>query len=186
MGQRERRSVGRLTDHQWRGLLEEQVADHGRLLFKMAFRVVRDGSLAEEVCQQALLKAWQGREEIRDGAALRGWLVRTVTNESLMLIRRQQAEKRALRVRQETLPSGDAGEDDRLALREELLGALGRLPSDEAIVVTLRLLEQMSGNAVADALELSAAEVSRRLTRGLGLMRQSLSRVTTVQKWSDV
>ena len=83
-------------DAEWSRLLAEQVGGNSRLLYRLAFGVLRDGAAAEDVCQQALLKAWERRESLRDAAALRAWLARVVVTESLYARRRRAVERRVL------------------------------------------------------------------------------------------
>ena len=165
----------------WEGLLVEQVRRHGRLLFRLAFGVLRDVSAAEDACQQAILTAWEQREEIRDPAALRGWLARVVVNESLRMRRRQSGERRALRewnVRQEAATDNrsrsrdptDRGE--RPELHETLHTALAELPEKTQAVVVLRLMQGMPGEEVKGLLGCSSSEVSRRLHQGMAMLRQ--------------
>ncbi len=66
---------------------------HGKLLFGIAFGILRNADLAEECCQQAFLKAWERRGSIGDGGRLRGWLAKVVMNESLLLLRRKRRER---------------------------------------------------------------------------------------------
>jgi RNA polymerase sigma factor (sigma-70 family) len=164
----------------WPALLSRQIALHGRLLFRAAFDILKNAAAAEDVVQQALLKAWERRGEIEQPTLLKQWLVRSVVNGSLEHLRRRKTEARVLKLRvvaadHETTPSAD-----RIELREQLLDALSDLPEMSRSVVALRVLEGMSGNEVKDLLGCSAAEVSRQLHRGLeqlrGVMNAALAR----------
>src|SRR4051812_44720395 len=67
----------------WHQLLADQVRQNGRFFFRLAHNVLRDAQLAEDVCQQALLRAWEERDRIQPGPTLKAWLARTVVNNSL-------------------------------------------------------------------------------------------------------
>lgn len=156
----------------WDGRLTEQIRQNGRLFFRLAYTVLRDAAAAEDACQQAFLRAWQERDRVGpEDAALKGWLARTVINNSLQVVRRAKVERRAVAARGYAAPAsaGPAGEQDEL--REAVLAAVGRLPEPTRLVVALRVLEGMSGNDVRDLLGCSAAEVSRQLHRGLEQLR---------------
>jgi len=157
---------------EWRKRIGEQVADNGRLFFDLAFRVLRDAGAAEDVCQQALLKALQAQDELRGSDSLKAWLARVVVNESLQIHRRQKIEQQALRRAAAVPTDPDPPEPD---LRPSVLRAVAQLPDTTRVVVTLRLLHGMSGNQVKDLLACSAVEVSRQLHRGMEQLRQSLS-----------
>lgn len=172
----------RTRDNQWRGLLAEQVRDHSRLFYKLAYDVVRDRAAAEDACQHALCQAWEQRDRIAEPAALKAWLARTVINHCLMVLRRKGTERRALNVRvrmngavQGAGRDGGAGPGDAMAVRESVMLALDELPERTRVVVTMRIMRGMSGNDTAAILGCSASEVSRRLHGGMDQLRHVLT-----------
>jgi RNA polymerase sigma-70 factor (ECF subfamily) len=155
--------------------LSEQVRLRGPLLFKLAYKVLRRSDQAEDVCQQAVLKALQMQSDIRDPRALTAWLARVVVNESLTLRRRMQAERRSRLAKADRLDSAATGpraEDGEL--REAVYAALADLPQPTQAIVVLRLMHGMSGNEVARLLGTHTSDVSRRLHAGLDQLRGSL------------
>ena len=51
-----------ITDRMdWDRLLSEQIRQNGRFFFRLAHNVLRDAQLAEDVCQQVMLRAWEER-----------------------------------------------------------------------------------------------------------------------------
>lgn len=159
---------------EWGGFLAEQLGQNGRLFYRLAYGVLRDAQAAEDVCQQALLKAWERQQQLREAGALRNWIARVVLNESLQLRRRRKTEQRALgRTAAEAEPS--SGPDPSLEMKEAVLAAMEQLPEDVRLVVAMRLMQGVSGNEVKDMLGCSAAEVSRQLHRGMEMLRRSLA-----------
>ena len=161
-----------MTD--WDDLLTEQVRQNGRLFFKVAFGILHDAAAAEEVCQQAYLRAWEQRDKIQDGASLRPWLLRVVSNECFGILRKRRVEHEDL-LRRARRPVVDDDPGHRMARREMVANALGELPEPTRTVVTLRLMQGFSGNKVKDLLDCSASEVSRRLHQGMQTMRTLLA-----------
>lgn len=161
------------SDAQWQELLEEQVRLNAPLFFRIAWRMLRDSSAAEDICQQALLKAWTERHSIGQPDRLRAWLTRTVVNGSLELLRRRRVEQKALA----NLPSrhDDPSPPDLIANAEALTAALTELPESLRLVVVLRISQGLSGNEVSDLLGISAAAVSRALHQGLDQLRSVLT-----------
>jgi RNA polymerase sigma-70 factor, ECF subfamily len=155
-------------EQRWQALLAEQISENGRLYFRLAYGVLRDASAAEDMCQQAFLKAWKHREMIRDRQMLRHWLARVVINESLQMLRRSRLERDALHRRP---IYGMADVQDGPALRESVVRAMGELPEAERVVVALRVMEGMSGNEVKALLGCSAAQVSKQLHSGMQRLR---------------
>ena len=159
----------------WESLIEEQIRQNGRLFFRLAYNVLRDSPAAEDVCQQAFLRACEQRQLILHNAgALKAWLVRTVINGSLQAIRRGKVERRAMQDQARSRPAADPAGDP-LELRECVLAALGRLPEQTRLVVAMRVMEGLAGNEVKELLGCSAAEVSRRLHRGLEQLRRMMA-----------
>jgi RNA polymerase sigma-70 factor (ECF subfamily) len=158
----------------WRQLMSEQIRQHKQLFFRLAYGVLRNADQSEDACQQALLKAWRCREEIRDHTALRGWLSRTVIHESLTILRRRQTEKRILSSQvQPQNTSVDPAES--VSLRDLVVAGLDGLKEPARTVVVLRTMQGMSGNEVSQILEISLSEVSRRLHQGLEQLRSFIS-----------
>jgi RNA polymerase sigma factor (sigma-70 family) len=158
----------------WESLIEGQIRQNGRLFFRLAYNVLRDSPAAEDVCQQAFLRACEQRQQIlHNPAALKAWLVRTVLNGSLQAVRRGKVERRAMQdqARLRSTAAADPPPGGADELRETVVAALGRLPEQTRLVVALRVMEGLAGNEVKELLGCSAAEVSRQLHRGLEQLR---------------
>ncbi len=159
----------------WPALLDCHVRQQGRFYHRLAYGVLRSAEGAADVCQQAFLRAWEHRDHIRDPRAIKNWLVRVVMNESFCVLRRNQTEQRVLedRVRWASKDNQEAAE---LTERRDLvLSALAQLPEPIRGVVTLRMMQEMSGNEVSELLGCSASDVSRRLHEGLDQLRRFLA-----------
>jgi RNA polymerase sigma-70 factor, ECF subfamily len=146
---------------------------------------------AEEVAQEALLKAFQNFAQLRDPQRVRSWIFRVAKNACLMKRRKSVfAPDRELSL-DEFLPlSGREGEhrhfeiadwsklpDQELLqdeLRRELQRALTELPETYRAVVLLRDMEDLSTQDTADVLELSPDVVKTRLHRGRLAIRHKL------------
>jgi len=158
----------------WETMLVGLIRSHARTFFLLAHRIVKDTQAAEDVCQQAFLRAWERRDGIRDPLALRGWLAKVIVNEGLQICRRRKTEART---RDLHVPEqhGGMSAHERTELRDPLYAALGELPEQTQAVVVLRLVQGMSGNEVKALLNCSASEVSRRLHQGMEHLRSRLA-----------
>jgi RNA polymerase sigma-70 factor (ECF subfamily) len=162
------------ADQLWARLLAEQVTRNGRLMFRTAFGILRDAGAAEDVCQEALLRAWERRGSVADPTALGGWLVQVVVNESLRVARRRKVERRDLTERSRRA-TGAATASVEAGLRDSVIAALEKIPELPRLVVALRLMQGLSGNEVKDLLGCSASEFSRQLHRGMERLRELLA-----------
>lgn len=137
---------------------------------------------ADEVTQDAFVKAWYGLDRFRDGAAFRPWLLRIVANEARN--RRRSAGRRAdheLRFAGDrsfapVVPSSDSPEhamlaaDTRLALRAALTG----LPERQREVIICRYVAGLSEAETGQVLGLARGTVKSRAARGLARLRNEV------------
>src|SRR5471032_870805 len=61
-------------------------------LLRFAWWLARDRAVAEDVVQEALLRAWRSRDSLKDPAAARGWLLTIVRREHARLYERKRLE----------------------------------------------------------------------------------------------
>jgi len=134
---------------------------------------------AEDAMQEALIKTYRYVGQIREPAAFRPWLYRTVRNACLMGRRKKVGEPARLQSLDEVLPgqddltrpeAPDPGKDpeqlaDNTRLRRRLRTAVARLPGPYRAVVFLREMEGLSTREVAHVLGISEDNVKTRLHR---------------------
>ncbi len=154
------------------GLLEA----HGREIQGVAYLILRDRALAEDVTIETLLTAFERAGSIRDDTALRSWLLRVATNRALS-VRRSSSRVVGLVVAPEPSEPGDIASEavDRI----ELLAAVGRLPIQMRAAVVLRYYADLSVEGVADALGKSPNTIKAQLQVALDRLRLSLADPST-------
>ncbi len=166
-GRRQRRHAPQdepSLDRSLRALVDE----HSDACYRLALGVVRDRSLAEDVVQDAMIKAWRSLAGFRGESSKRTWILRITHNAAIDALRRRREQSTA----PEDLPDdgSGAGEDPaaRAADRDDL-AALGRALADldelSRSIVVLREVEGLSYAEIAETLELSIATVKTRLLR---------------------
>src|SRR5271154_1931421 len=121
---------------------EERLAECGPLAFRVARGVLRNSADAEDVAQEALLRAYRRFEHLRDRARFRGWLVRIAFR--LAIDRTRSSKRREVR---ETLWSQSAprpSTEDLAAtseFQEHLDRAMEELPEKHRLVLLLGAIE---------------------------------------------
>ena len=147
---------------------EERLSDSSTLAFRVALSVLRRREDAEDVAQEAFLRAHRSFASIRDRERFRGWLVRTSFRIALDRIR---GEKRRAR-REETVAmearvAEDSAEDHaaRGELRARVAEAVAALPEKLRLVTVLVAIEEQDLASVARLLELPEGTVKSRLHR---------------------
>jgi RNA polymerase sigma factor (sigma-70 family) len=143
------------------------------------------GSEADDVVQEAFVKAYRALGGFREGAAFRPWLLRIVANETRNVVRSRQ--RRSHREELATLPNTALALDPAaLALsaerREELVTALRELSEPHRLVVTCRFLLDLDERETATVLGWPRGTVKSRLHRALGQLRELLAQPAPAQE----
>ena len=160
---------------------------HNQLLFRTARSIVRNDTEAEDIVQEAYLRAWRALGTWRGESKLSTWLVRITTNEALGRLRRKSAPIIPLEAAmtshepetQAALTDGpDRGPEQsvmRMQMRQLIEARIDLLPDAFRTVFVLRAIEEMSVEEVAKALEIPEATVRTRFFRARSLLRESLA-----------
>jgi RNA polymerase sigma-70 factor (ECF subfamily) len=137
--------------------------------------ILRDGAVADDAVQDALVAAWRHLPELRDPARLDAWLHR-------LLVRSCYRHARQGRRRYTTeiplLPSHDAAVGDQVggvALRDQLERAFRRLTHEQRTVLTLVYFADLPIDDVAGALGLPVATARSRMYRAMDALRSALA-----------
>jgi RNA polymerase sigma-70 factor (ECF subfamily) len=157
--------------------LAELLDAHGREIQAVAFLILRDRHLAEDVTIETLLTAFEKAGSIRDDSALRAWLLRVATNRALTM-RRRSARIVELSVVPDPIGPGDLARDtsDRIAL---LAGVAG-LPVQMRAAIVLRYYADLPVDEVARALGKSPNTIKAQLQTALDRLRRSLTEPAVV------
>jgi RNA polymerase sigma-70 factor (ECF subfamily) len=145
-----------------------------RICLRLAYRYASNPSEAEDIAQEAVIRAWRRRSTLRDSGSRRQWLATIVRNEAF----RQRA-----RVRPEPVASveGWEGVDDEQVVatveRADLHAALDRLGGRDRELLRLRYEEDLTQAAIAGRLGLPEGTVKVRLHRVRHKLRRELERV---------
>ena len=167
------------ADEQWsreaaqaatRREFEERLAECGPLAYRVARGVLRNDADAEDVAQEALLRAYRKFDRLRDAQRFRGWLVRIVFR--LALDRARSAKRRELRETEWAYPARRAAPltAEELAASSEFQarfdGAMDELPEKLRLVLLLAAMEGHTLEEVAGMLDLPVGTVKSRLFVG--------------------
>jgi len=149
---------------------EERLAEFGPLAYRVARGVLRNDADAEDVAQEALLRAYRKFDRLRDARRFRGWLVRIVFR--LALDRARSAKRRELRETEWAYPARRAAPltAEELAASSEFQarfdGAMDELPEKLRLVLLLAAMEGHTLEEVAGMLSLPVGTVKSRLFVG--------------------
>ena len=110
------------------GELGAALEAHSSAVFAVAYRILADRALAEEVAQDVFLEFWRAKKPFRSGEHARCWLRRVAVHRSLDALRRAAARPGTGELDPDTLPAqkGSGSMPDRLA--EKLCAMVASLP----------------------------------------------------------
>ena len=151
------------------------VVDHCHHLIRATLlRETAEPELADELAQEALVRAWTKRDQYRPGTSPRAWLLTIARSQLMEHHRRQDRDRRHLRelVRQELLrhaPSEPDGDHQvRLAALRECLTEIG---DEHRQLIELVHSQGLTSDAAAEILGIKAPACRQRLSRLQRLLR---------------
>ena len=170
------------------GAFESLVRRYDRSVFRIAQHITQNREDAEDVVQDAFLKAYQNLGQFQGQSKFYTWLVRIAVNEALMRLRRRRPERAVsidedIKTDEDSMPREIADwspNPEQLYTQAELKELLGKtiqgLPPSFRTVFVLRDVEGLSTEETASALELSVPAVKSRLLRARLQLRERLNK----------
>ncbi len=172
-----------------RATFEQDVVELLPQLYGMALRLARNRSDAEDLVQEALLRAYRGYHTFREGTNLRAWLMRILTNTFINEYRRRSRRPRETELDEggevtayrsnayEQVRSWSRAPEDQLIeqiFESDIVEAIEDLPVIYRIPVLLADVEGLSYKEIAQTLEVPMGTVMSRLHRGRNALRKAL------------
>jgi RNA polymerase sigma-70 factor (ECF subfamily) len=164
------------------------VRKYERQIFRIAQHITQNREDAEDVMQDAFLKAYEKLEQFQGNSKFYTWLVRIAVNESLMRLRKRRTGKMVSIDEEIETEEGSVPRDladwapdpeqnyNQAELAEILRKTIQGLPPGFRIVFVLRDVEGLSTEETAETLGLSIPAVKSRLLRARLQLRERLSR----------
>jgi RNA polymerase sigma-70 factor (ECF subfamily) len=170
------------------GAFEALVRRYDRNVFRIAQHITQNREDAEDVVQDAFLKAYQNLGQFQGQSKFYTWLVRIAVNEALMRLRRRRPERMVsidedVKTEEDSMPREIADwspnpeqQYSQAELKEILSKTIQGLPPSFRTVFVLRDVEGLSTEETAAALELSVPAVKSRLLRARLQLRERLNK----------
>jgi RNA polymerase sigma-70 factor (ECF subfamily) len=174
------------------------VRKYERQIFRIAQHITQNREDAEDVMQDAFLKAYQKLEQFQGNSKFYTWLVRIAVNESLMRLRKRRTGRMVsidedLETEEGTVPRdlADWAPDPEQNYTQSELGkilekTIKGLPPGFKVVFELRDVQGLSTEDTAEALGLSIPAVKSRLLRARLQLRERLSRYFKMKSGSKL
>jgi RNA polymerase sigma-70 factor (ECF subfamily) len=182
----------------WDGITDEDVVDRVRAgdtdlyeilmrrynqrLNRVAFTILRNDAEAEDVMQEAYVRAYQHLNQFAGAAKFSTWLTKIAVHEALARVRRRgrNGGESSLDTSLHIKDSGRTAipDPERQAYDRELMlaleGAIAALPDSYRLVFVLRAVEGLSGSETAACLDIGEEAVKTRLHRARHMLQKDL------------
>jgi RNA polymerase sigma-70 factor (ECF subfamily) len=161
---------------------DEEALPHLDALYRVALRLTADATLAEDLVQDTMLKAYRSWRQYRPGTNAKGWLLTILRNTFINDYRRRKHEPIAMDIEaaepyaiyrsiEETDPEGTFFSQ---IVDEKVLEAVDSLPTDFREVLVLSDIEGMSYAEIAETLQIPVGTVKSRLFRARRQLQSGL------------
>lgn len=167
-----------------KGLYEMLMRRYNQRIFRVIRSVVTNDDEAEDVLQEAWVRAYEHLDQFAGRASFSTWVTRIAFHEALARTRNSRrwiplenpgGEIMAEAERRQTTSETPEREAERDQLGRMLKAAVDALPETYRTVFVLREVEQLSTMETAECLELSEEAVKTRLHRSRALLRRDLN-----------
>ena len=158
------------------------MTEHGRAVYSMCIKTLRDRELAEDVLQQVFLAAFRGLDQFQGRAKVRTWLLGIAMHRCQDAIKmRRRREKRFHTDEHAMINAPDPNADIAAPLESERVRAaledcLNGLSAESRAAVLARFHDGMSYEEMSRAVGETPSALRARVTRALPLVRRCLER----------
>ncbi len=154
--------------------LGDLIDEHTDAVFRLAFGILHDRQLTEDVVQETMMRAWTSLGGFRGDASERTWVLRIAHNTAIDALRR----RRDLATDPSDMPElADPTDPAERAAGLDSLAAVGRalaaLDETSRSIVVLREVEGMSYQEIAEALDVPVPTVKTRLLRARRALQEA-------------
>lgn len=138
-----------------------------RRMYRIAVSYTASSADAEDAMQEALLRAWDKRDSLRDESLFATWLTRILINECKSLLRKRRKQFAVPALPNLSTPP----EDERAAQVRQTLFAM---PERYRVPLVLNLLEGYTMQGISEMLRLPLGTVKTRIARGKKQLKEEV------------
>ena len=161
---------------------EQLVIRHQDLVFSLAYKLTGNREMANDVAQEAFIRAWKAIEKFRGDSTFSTWIYRITVN-SAWTLRKKAKKHNTLNIDDtyEPIVIDEKKDPELVAINSDLssvlINALDKIPIEQRIIVELKNIEGRSHKEIADYLDISVTAAKVRLHRAHQKLRQILEEV---------
>ena len=161
---------------------EQLVIRHQDLVFSLAYKLTGNREMANDVAQEAFIRAWKAIEKFRGDSTFSTWIYRITVNTAWTL-RKKAKKHNTLNIDDtyEPIVIDEKKDPELVAINSDLssvlINALDKIPIEQRIIVELKNIEGRSPKEIADYLDICVTAAKVRLHRAHQKLRQILEEV---------
>ncbi len=151
------------------------VERYHEVVYRLALSIVLDTELAQDVAQDAFLKAFKGLVGFRGDAAFRTWLLTITANEARGALRRRGRRRESPLDELPPVAVGERSAEDEAVAADEAARArrmLVRLPEKQRLAVSLRVDEGLSFREIGEVIGSSEGSARVNYFHGIHRLRE--------------
>lgn len=149
---------------------------YAKAMFQTAFNFCKDDQVAQDVMQDAFIKAFKKIETYNGEASFGAWLKRIVINQSLDYLKKRKIETVELQESIYQIPLDANEEDEQLQKLKMVYQAIELLPSKCKNVTKLFLIEGYNHEEIAQILDITEIASRSLLSRGRSKLKELLTK----------
>jgi RNA polymerase sigma-70 factor (ECF subfamily) len=157
---------------------DELVLRHRLTVYRLAYRLLRNHEDADDVSQEAFLRAYRALPGFRGDATFRTWITRIVINLALSA---RHARAAALPIEETPAPKADPTGPD-VALKRAIRRAVGGLPPRQRQVLVLKIYEGMKFSEISQAAGMSIGTAKATFFQAVRNLRSRLAPETVADR----
>jgi RNA polymerase sigma-70 factor (ECF subfamily) len=163
--------------------VETLVADHSRMVFRIAYSILRNHHDAEDAAQECFLRVWKRKDRLHEVNNAKTWLARIAWTTALD---KRRVGRKTLSLNDgesgselmESLSDGAPAADEQLAERQKqqlLQRLIARLPDDLGQTLELSTVQEMNSAEIAEVMKIPEGSVRTRLFRARKQLKEKLA-----------
>jgi RNA polymerase sigma-70 factor (ECF subfamily) len=170
--------------------VETLVADHFRMVFRIAYSILRNHHDAEDAAQECFLRVWKQKDRLSEVSNAKTWLARIAWTTALDKRRSSRAmvslsdEQSGAELAQ-SIPDLAVAADQQLAsaqMQQMLERLIVRLPEDLRSTLELSTVQELNSAEIAEVMKIPEGSVRTRLFRARKQLKEKLTVLLEVKK----
>lgn len=157
---------------------EQLVSAYANDLYRYAYWLCKQPTLAEDLVQETFARAWKSIESLKDQKAAKAWLITILRRENARLYEKYQPQ--LLEIEESLVADDYRNEPSNKLEKEQLHHMILKLPDEYKEPLILQVMWGFSGDEIAKELDLKLATVNTRLFRARQQLKQLVNDESTV------